>query len=368
MGSDRSRTLAERQRIDGIVLKTFIVVFVLILIVFIGFDITSGDLTGVPASVMIALIPAFFITGLISFALQRRTVKIPVRKILFWFVISALILGVSLSLVYYTLDLTDIVNITMGNENELKSDLTIVVFLFSLVVAIIVQLFILALGFGAIGVVVALERRYSPRILLRLARLSENKRKDLFDSIIAWVFNVPPYLDSSTLKVSHRMAGRFPWRRFWKAAGWEVLFAALVALYISLNPFLLSGISIESLFASLTSVSYLLPLMVLPWFIYAAIDARITGVTRDFRLYDGIKSKVFQTLGLLGTIIVFVRFALERNSGMLILVLFIVFMVILIIVATLFNFIYFNSFEEDLGADVCETFENIRSAREPENG
>ncbi|HUV25086.1 MAG TPA: hypothetical protein VMW26_06630 [Methanomassiliicoccales archaeon] len=368
MDSGRSRTLVERKRIDNIILKSFIVVFVLILIVFIGFNISSGDLTDVPASVMIALMLAFFITGLVSIILQRRIVKIPVRKILVWFILASLLLGVSFALVLYTLDLTNSVELTFGTENEVKSLLLIGVFLVSFVVAIIVELFLLVLGFGAIGVVIALERRYSPKILVRLANLSDNKKKGLFDSIIAWIFNVPPYLDSSTLKVNYPRGERFPWRRFWKATGWEVLFAALVALYISLNPFLLSGIRIEQLFSTLTSASYLLPLIILPWFIYAAIDAKITGVTKDFRLYDGIKSKVFQTIGLLGTIVIFIRFALERNSGVTILLLFTGFIVIFLIVATLFNFIYFNSFEEDLGADVCETFESMRSARKSEGG
>jgi hypothetical protein len=368
MDRGRSRTLVERQRIDNIILKAFIVVFVLILIVFTGINISIGSLTDVPASVLIALMPAFFITGLISITLQRRIVKIPVRKMLVWFILASLLLGVSFALVLYTLDLTNSIELTFGTENEVKSLLLIGVFLVSFVVAIIVELFLLVLGFGAIGVVIALERRYSPKILVRLANLSDNKKKGLFDRIIAWIFNIPPYLDSSTLRVNYPQGERFPWRRFFKATGWEVLFAALVALYISLNPFLLSGVKIESLFSSLTSIAYLLPLIILPWFIYAAIDAKITGVTRDFRLYDGIKSKVFQTLGLVGTIIVFARFALERNSGMTILILFIGFIVILLIVSTLFNFIYFNSFEEDLGVDVCETFETLKSARESEDG
>jgi hypothetical protein len=368
MDSGRSRTLVERQRIDNIVLRSFSVVFVLILIVFIAINISSGSLNDVPASVMIALIPAFFITGLISITLQRRIVKIPVRKILVWFILASILLGVSISLVLYTLDLTNSVELTFGTENEVKSLLLIGVFLVSFVVAIIVELFLLVLGFGAIGVVIALERRYSPKILVRLANLSDKKKKDLFDRIIAWIFNIPPYLDSSTLRVSNRRRDGFPWKSFWKATVWELLFAALVALYISLNPFLLSGVRIESLFSTLTSISYLLPLIILPWFIYAAIDARITGVTRDFKLYDGIKSKVFQTLGLVGTIIIFIRFALERNSGVTILLLFIAFIVIFLIIATLFNFIYFNSFEEDLGVDVCETFESMRPARELEDG
>lgn len=366
MGGSNVNTLVERQRKDNILLKSFIVILILTVFVLVGLRILGGNWMDVPTGIINALLVSFFISGLISIAFHRRNVKIPMKKMLVWFILSSLLLGVSIALVLFTLDLTEIVEVNFQAKNEVMG--AIGVFLFGFVAAILVQLFCLILGFGAIGVVIALERRYSPEILLIVAGLSDKKKIGLVDRIVAWIFNIPPYLNSSTLKIGYIKRDRFPWKRFWKATGWEVLFAALVALYISLNPFLLSEVKIESLFSSLTSISYLLPLIILPWFIYAAIDAKITGVTRDFKLYDGIKSKVFQTLGLVGTLIIFIRFALERNSGLTILLLFMAFIVIFLTIATLFNFIYFNSFEEDLGADVCETFESMRSARELENG
>lgn len=351
-----SRDRDERLDRDRSLLRWFAIILVLILI----FDITMGFLFTLSGSLIFDLLLAFLIIGLISLVINRGSVKISIKRVMIYFLIASLVLGIAISVALFTLDITGFVELQFDNGGGIGA--FIAVFLVAFIVGIFAQLFSFVVGFGAIGVVVALERRLTTGILMGIAGLSKKEKKGLRDKILSWVFNVPRYLDSTTLTVSTSTSEGFPWRRFWKATGWEVIFASILALYISLNPFLLSTMRIEQLFSTLSSASFLLPLIILPWFIYAAINARIEGVTNDFKLYDGIKSKVFQTLGLIGTLLVFIRFALERSSAETIGALFASFLIIFIIVATIFNFIYFNSFEEGLAHDVCDSYDAMRKS------
>ena len=93
---------------------------------------------------------------------------------------------------------------------------------------------------------------------------------------------------------------------------WQLLLGIVIIIYVSLNPFLLESFSFESLFTISSNISLLIPLIILPWFIFLRFEARINGPVKDFPLYSGIAYRMYQTFVTVGSIIIIIRLALKN--------------------------------------------------------
>ena len=80
-----------------------------------------------------------------------------------------------------------------------------------------------------------------------------------------------------------------------------------VAVYVSLNPFLLRIAEIEELISLMTSGFIIVPIVVFPWLITKRLEAKIDGPVKDYYLHQGIRSRLLRTFLALGTLMIFVR-------------------------------------------------------------
>jgi hypothetical protein len=174
--------------------------------------------------------------------------------------------------------------------------------------------------------------------------------------ILLWVFYIPHQLDSKTLSIRFGKKRKgFPLTDYLQAFCWNMLLGVFIALLITLNPFLKDLPAFQDIFGLSAIISFFVPLLVMSWFIFKRIDARIKGPVRDFKLFDGLKARVSGSVLAVSTLIIFIRLSLQSMDVAQALLdfyeLFIDFTAVVIIT----TFVYFNYFEEDLAQKVAAT-------------
>ncbi len=113
------------------------------------------------------------------------------------------------------------------------------------------------------------------------------------------------------------------------------------------------------------NVSTFIPIFILPWFIYLRLDAKIKGIVKDFRLFDGLKSRMLQTIVAFSKLILFVRMAVVRPGFGEFINAFLGFFMLFIIGVILTTFVYFNYFENDLAEDIVKRYEEMKGEGKP---
>lgn len=277
-------------------------------------------------------------------------------------------------LVLFMMDATNVIDLGMSDEEitEASNDWEFILinvvlfFIFSGIVFGIAGVVTLIM-MGFVGVLHLFMVGLIPLDLRWVKRIT--RRGHLKARILAWVLLIPEHLDTGSLTI--RMPERereFPWKRFWNAMAWMVAFNILVAIYISLNPFFLRSASLEELIGFMTSGFIIVPIVVLPWLVTERLDARIEGPVKDFRLFEGIRSRLVRTFLALGTLMIFIRFAVEDIAPERIMYNFGGFFLFSFLLLFTINFIYFNYFEYELARTIVERLPGLRREDAVEGG
>jgi hypothetical protein len=343
-------------RLFGVTVGTF---SVLVIIGSLYLGIGLLEIIGAP---FIILTFSFFITGFLAFKHHYRRGIIRTKKVLKWFAIISLFsaIGATIPLLY-------LISAEVQDGGQLLAA-TIVIFLAMMLAIFLILLLFMLAGFGIFGVVSVFQRRYTARYLVKVRNLTSStsdsldRKNRIEDSALKWLFKVPKVLDSSTLAIDPSEPRKeFPWRTFRSALMWEIFFSAVLAIYVSLNPFLFEVGSFEERFSLASSLSITIPIFVIPWFIYRRLKARIKGPAADFWLFDGIVSRMVGTLVAFGTLLIFLRFALRDIPAFEILIQFVNFYFFFTIVIVIATFVYFNYFEDDLSISILNDFNRLKS-------
>ena len=354
---------------DKTILKVFFILIMFFLILTIIGNYFSGtDYFQAFHEIYFIIIFTFSITGILVLYYHHKSGIIPTKEILIYIAKIAAIssLGLTIILLIYILSTGDDPDLYVGSAVFLFLFFILYIVMF-LVVSIILIIFII-LGFGMMGVLVALERGITPEILLHLSRITSyisNKKKDkklkIIYAALNWFFIIPDALDTKTLKINRgRPTKKFPWANFRKALWWQILFSIVVIVYISLNPLYLEGMDYQDLFTIASNISFFIPLIIIPWFIFLRLEVKIKGIVQDYQLYDGIVYRMYRTFVTLGTIIIIIRLALEKINPRDIFLTLPVYFFFFLIVTFIITFVYFNYFENGLARDVVRRYRKIK--------
>ncbi len=206
-------------------------------------------------------------------------------------------------------------------------------------------------GFGIIGTIYMMEVGIIPKFLVKVRDVTA--REGLEDKIMMWVFNIHSALNTDTILLDEPSVEKsFPWKRFSTAVVWQILFSFVVAIYISLNPWLSDEFDIDRLFRFVSVAIVIVPLLVLPWFVHKRLGSRIKGAHKDFYLYTAIRQRMVGLLITAGTLLIFIRLALENYSREEIIANFVEFTFLMVLLMVAFSFIYFNFFENKLAMEI----------------
>jgi hypothetical protein len=314
---------------------------------------------------------AFFFSGLLAIKYHRKRGIIPGKRILKWFAKISLVIGLVVAVgVVLILTQTTI----FGDELAGLSGIEMMVFFLVMyalgfLFSFVIPLFLMITGFGMMGVLSAFIRAKTPDLLVEVTKITPNildpekkkdKRKYLGYIWLSWAFNIPDVLDSKALSINRgEPKKKIPWSIFKQAVLWQVFFGIVIVIYISFSPFFLDVTEMGFLFSIASNVSTYIPIFILPWFIYLRLDVKIKGLVKDFRLFDGLKSRMLQTLVAFSTLILIVRMAVVRPGFREFISAFVGFFVLFAIGVIMTTFVYFNYFENDLAYNIAQKYEEI---------
>ena len=364
----RTEYLEERKKADKKILLTFKILIIIVL-AFSIFNLVVRGRLGLLTFINVlfnGLTVSFFFTGLISWYHYGKNHILGYKKLLIYLVIIfAVISAVFISALFIHYRGLDVQIFEMSIA--LRVSTFILGFFTSLLGLIFGYFFFLITGFGVIGFLSAFLRGQTPSLFGYIKNLTEStsqKMKDedisryLSSKAVSWIFDIPPYLETNTLKIKRPESEiKFPKSKFKKALIWEIFFCIILAINISLNPILLQYFSLNQLFGITSSIAVFTPMIVLPWFVYLKLEVEIEGPAKNFRLYEGLKSRVLSLFVAIGTLITFVRISFERIDVRFFLLSFSIYMVGILILTVFFTFIYFNHFWQDLVKDIYSEYE-----------
>jgi hypothetical protein len=223
------------------------------------------------------------------------------------------------------------------------------------------------------SVLAILVRAFAPNVLVHVSRITISKaitkakkkritKLSTIDSIISWAFAIPDVLETKTLKITHSRPQKwFPWSDFYKAIWWQTLFGAVIIVYISFNPlYVKNELDFRNLFSIASNITIFVPFIILPWFIFLRLDAKIKGQVKDYMLYRGIVYRMYQTFFTLGTIIIILRLGLERIALEEILLTLPMYYIFFMAIIILISFIYFNFLENGLAWEVAKRYKQMK--------
>jgi hypothetical protein len=215
-------------------------------------------------------------------------------------------------------------------------------------------------GFGIMGMIHVLMAGWTPKLIGDLEGIT--RREDRGSRALMWFLTIPRALDTDVVLVEEpTRETAFPWDRFRSAVLWQVAFGLIIAVYVSLNPWLLRSFSMNQLFRFMSTAFVVIPWMVIPWFIHRRLRARFKGVGRDFHFYAAFKDRSTRLIIAGGTILIFVKLAWETSSVEDILIAFSSYVFIMVLCIVAFTFIYFDFFENSLAVEVHSRWRGQRS-------
>ena len=319
--------------------------------------VTTYDLV---SSALGGLIFSFLVVGIPFYLRYRKDSLTPRRRILQRIVIFSVLMtaitmeGIAVASVYapdavvfekFSLEILLVVGVSMA----------ISIFIAYLIICHAA----LVAAFGVVGILVAMQRLMTPRILRQVVRLGGTEKPSLLGRAVKWLFDIPDVLDTKTLSLSPmKPRSKVLLSDLRAPVLWQLVFGFVLGIYISFNPFV-SDRSPEALvrmFSLLMTASALFPFLILPWLLFRRLGAGIVGQKKRFTLYDGIRARVFQSYFAVGTIVILVRLSIQEIAVAFetYVAAFATFMVALLILALLSTFVYLNYFENHLAEDVIE--------------
>jgi hypothetical protein len=352
-------------------LKFFFILLIILFSLFFIFSLyLEAGLDQIADTLFFSLLITFFITGILVFYYYSKRGIISTKKIFKWLAITAASIAPFFTVVlfFYTLSNTNDPNLILWSNASYGALIGMYIGMFIAVFFAFVLLFVV--GFGMIGVLSAFERGISPIILLHVSRITHHmsdsmKKKDIKTYMgyimLRWLFVIPDALDTKTLFISQvKPKKQFPWSTLKKAMMWQILLGAIVIIYISLNPFFLEDNSFQNLFNIAANISIFIPFIILPWFIFHRLNARIKGPVKDLKLYSGVVYRMYRTFVTFGTLIIIIRLALKNVNLQEVMLTFPIYYLFFITMIFFLTFVYFNYFEYDLAKDVADRFIEIK--------
>ncbi|MDD1747503.1 MAG: hypothetical protein LUQ16_07055 [Methanomassiliicoccales archaeon] len=353
------------RRLDRRLSRFFIILLVLNMIIVAIVAVSSRDLFAAGVVFAALIMGTFFLIGLVAWVRLGDHGIILTKRMFQFFLLTSILGAIIFTLVFFYSEGGPVyIGFPgIGGEYDPYQNLFAAgVILFALSISLWgVQLAVICIAFGTIWFAGLVMRRLMPGILKGVRIASFTKRDNLRTKLMLWLMDIPDMLDLSQLKVEVEPYNvKFPWDRFFHAVFWEIFLGTIMAIYVSLNPLLLESLELVQVFSVLGSISMIIPIIIIPWFSLLVLRARIPGITKDFQLFRGIRSRILQTFVALGTIVIFIRLALREHDPATIFGSFLSYYILLGLFSVYFAFVYFNFFEIDLARETERRYQNLK--------
>ena len=329
------------------------------------------DLVSFVFSVLAGLVVTLSITGILAFLYYYKRAIISTRKILSWFTIFAFIFSAVANVVIYLLTQMryfDHSTVFLFDLNAISVYNILWQFFVLFLLALFVEVDVMFEAFGMIWMLAVVEKSTVSDTLADITKITSNtsnftSKKEKPNSrrcvVLQWLFNIPDVLDTKILTINFEPKQRFPWKVLKTAFLWVSILGFIIAIIIINYITSFMQISIENMLVISGLTVMLTPILVLSWFIFLRLDARIKGPSKDFKLYNGLKSRATSYTVTFGTFILLIRLALVKTDLHQLFWSFVSYYPLFLVTAAIFTFIYFNYFENDLARNIANRYRKI---------
>ncbi len=317
---------------DKLVLAVFFVAFVacitgMIVMVSMGIEVLS--------SAMLLTAP-FFLLGLMWYNHTKK-----------W---STLIIILAISIAAY-LYLHYDNGFYFSNEFYLESDF---LFLFAID-------FIFVGSVGVVAFVSALQRLIFYRVVTIIQEMNIKDKMNFRDKVVAFFFNVPTNIDTRDLTMDYNLKrASIPWSEIRETMTLSLMIGMFLWIYISLSPNFGAEAFTKGIPVYLFAIVLYIPVIVMPWSIFNALNVRVKTKYRDFTLYEGIKGTIKRMVLPMFAALMYVLIAIQENDIMAVLTFIGTSIVMIIIVIVFTSGIYYAYFENKLVDDIVSKWKLFR--------
>ena len=211
----------------------------------------------------------------------------------------------------------------------------------------------LVIGMGFVGAVVMFEVGLTPVLIRRIRGITTSEERE--SRFLEWFMLIPDNLDTGTLSLDRPVKEEaFPWSRFYHAISWQIMISLLIAVTLSLNPFIKDAIDPSQILSILTNANIIVSLIILPTLLYLRLNVSIEGPVREFKIYKGFQSRLIRTFFAAGTIILILRLAVKEVTSLDFLLSFAGYAAMSVSIIIFFTWIYYNFFEDYAAFRVAE--------------
>ncbi len=217
---------------------------------------------------------------------------------------------------------------------------------------IYITLFILVGAAGVACVVCALQRLVFYRVMRRVRYLNVKQKLGAWDRLAAFVFNVPPDVDTRNIEVTvSQFTKAFPWRDMLQTVWLGMGVGMIFWIYITLNPTFAMVVDAGEASMFVFTVMLYVPVIILPFSIFRSMDARITTNFREFHLYNGAIATLSRMAIPVFAAFVYALIAMESDFEDAVKYIALSGVLILVIVASV-SIIYYYTMEADAVRDI----------------
>jgi hypothetical protein len=364
-------TNLERSDRRTLIFFFFFLVVIITSIIVTGILSLQVDLLSFVFSVLAGLVITLSITGILAFVNYYKSAIISTRKLLSWFTIFALIFSAVANIVIYLLVQTQCfsaITVFIFNLDAINVYKISWQFFVLFLLALFIEIYTMFEAFGLVWMLALVEKSTVATTLADVIKITsntsnliskENKPNSRKYLALQWLFNIPNVLDTKFLIINYEPKEKFPWKVLKTAFIWVIILGFFMAMLLINYITSFAQISIENMLVISGLITSITPIIVLSWFIYHRLDARIKGPIDDFKLYNGLKSRTTSYTITFGTIILLIRLAIIKTDLHQLFWLFAGYYPLFFISAIIITFVYFNYFENDLASNIADKYREI---------
>ncbi|MCQ2085870.1 MAG: hypothetical protein MJY54_00330 [archaeon] len=221
--------------------------------------------------------------------------------------------------------------------------------------------FILIGSFGVAYLVSLLQKALFYPIVGIVQNMNMKEKYNFSEYCTAFMFNIPRDLDTRGLTMDYNLKrASIPWKEISDTMVLSLMFGIFLWIYLSMNPTFMKIESYGNVPINLFTIVLFIPITVMPWSIFRALNVRISTKFRDFHLYTGIIETIKRMiLPIFGTFM-FIITAFNKNDPISVLSFIALSIIMNISVIGFVSLIYYRYFENDLVDNIVQKWKLFR--------
>ncbi len=219
---------------------------------------------------------------------------------------------------------------------------------------VLILIYLLLGALGVACVVDALQRIIFYRVVGHIRYANVKEKLTLGDRFCAFLFNVPPDLDTRNIAIEPKKLGtKFPWKDMGSTVVLSLIVGMFFWIYLSMNPSFMHMEYSAKVPIFIFGTTMYVPVIVLPFSVFKSLNVKITTSYRDFPLYNGAVATIYRmAVPIFAAMLYVLHAALSQDDPFNVILYILYSTVIILFVVFLTSIIYYYTIEATTSADI----------------